>query len=214
MRWDTRDRRPGTAAPTPRRLDLAYARTRSPVLDASPASGDRGGSARNGDARDREQALVTVRFDTGRPRSESGPTAWVLRWPSGSAVDDRPDTRDQIASLRSAPPPSARTENDGRVPWPVRTCPSSSVAGASSGPADTSAPSRSLPPGLLAVGASADAQTGECEARSVEGSRREAPALLERRPVVNLRSIHAQAQSGRKPEQSTRIQLIRPSLSV
>jgi hypothetical protein len=57
---------------------------------------------------------------------QSAPTAWLVWWPSRSAVDDPPDTRDQISSPRAAPAPSARTGIGGGVPWTVRGCPSSS----------------------------------------------------------------------------------------
>ncbi len=64
---------------------------------------------------------------------QSAPTAWLLWWPSRSAVDDPPDTRDQISSPRSAPASSARTGSGGPVPWPVRSCPSSSIGAVSPG---------------------------------------------------------------------------------
>ena len=54
----------------------------------------------------------------------SAPNAWPL-WSAGaSTVDDLPDTRAQISSPRSAPATSARTGSGGRIPWPVRSCPS------------------------------------------------------------------------------------------
>jgi hypothetical protein len=53
-----------------------------------------------------------------------------FEWPSRSAVGDPPGTRGQIASrgrllLRRLEP------KGGRIPWPVRSCPSSSSGGAS-----------------------------------------------------------------------------------
>ena len=58
---------------------------------------------------------------------QSAPTAWLVWWPSSSAVDDPPDTRDRIANPRSGPAPSSRTGSGGRVSWPGRSCPSSSA---------------------------------------------------------------------------------------
>ena len=49
----------------------------------------------------RHRVTPTVRYRLSSSR-QPAPTTWLLWWPSRSAVDDPPDTSDQIASLRSA----------------------------------------------------------------------------------------------------------------
>jgi hypothetical protein len=64
-------------------------------------------------------AWTALRVVAGAGGARRAPAAWPLWWPSRSAVDDPPHARDQIASPRSAPAPSARTGSGGRVPSPV-----------------------------------------------------------------------------------------------
>ena len=62
----------------------------------------------------RHRVTPTVRYRLSSSR-QPAPTTWLLWWPSRSAVDDPPDTSDQIASLRSASASSARTGSAVRV---------------------------------------------------------------------------------------------------
>jgi len=122
LRWRAVSRRPsqkqsprvGHPAPQPRRSNCEP-HDSFELRAAMPEQGHR--------------AAAFVRYRSSSS-GRSARTHGSFEWPSRSAVDDPPDTRGQIASrgrllLRRLEP------KGGRIPWPVRSCPSSSSGGAS-----------------------------------------------------------------------------------
>src|SRR6476659_9439677 len=86
-----------------------------------------------------QPCLRVVRSEGGRHRGPVCSVPVVLEWLVRSyrtaplvaeqeAVDDLPDTRDEISSPRGGCRSFSSNRSGGRIRWPVRSCPSSSAA--------------------------------------------------------------------------------------